>query len=112
MGLKGLTVDVFTDLVKEIDMFKAVGLLDKQFTGVTKIQGKHSQSAAFRFTSSTSHLKASTKAYEDANKLIHNSHDFWVSAYAKLGQNAYSENPIVSINSKDGSDVFFRLLIK
>ncbi|KAL9971620.1 hypothetical protein ACROYT_G017809 [Oculina patagonica] len=100
------------DLAKEIDLFKAVGLGDKAFTGVTKTAGQHDKSAAYRFASSTSHLIASQKAFEQTDKLIHDSHDFIVSAFFKIDKNSkYDDNPIVSISSQDGHELFFKLIV-
>lgn len=44
-------------------------------------------------------------------RLIYNSSDFIVSTYAKLGTNEIYQNPIVSINSKDGNQLYFLLQI-
>lgn len=104
-------VVLLTGLVKEIDLFKEVGLLSGQHTGVTATTGKHGKTAAFHFTTRTSHLIANQKAYDDANKVINSSHDFWVSAWAKLEANGRYQNPIVSISSKDGNQLFFLLTI-
>ena len=103
---------LLTGLVKEIDLFKEVGLISgQQFTGISLTTGQHGKSAAFHFTTKTSHLIANQKAYEDADNVIHNSHDFWVSAWAKIDANARYQNPIVSISSKDGNQLFFLLKI-
>ena len=104
-------VVLFTDLVQEIDLFKEVGLLGGQFTGVTSTKGQNDKSSAFHFTTKTSHLIAKQKAFDEANKMIHDSHDFWISAWAKLDANGRYENPIVSISSKDGNQLFFLLTI-
>ena len=104
---------MFTDLVQEIDLFKEVGLLDGQFTGVTSTKGQNDKSSAFHFTTKTSHLIAKQKAFDEANKMIHDSHDFWVSAWFKIDQaNAKEENAIVSVSSKDGRVKFFQLILK
>lgn len=101
----------FSDLVEEVDLFKAVGLGDKAFAGVTKATGRNDESAAYRFTTSTSDLIASQQAFEQADKMIHNSHDFIVSAYVKLDLLRRYDNPIVSISSKSGHDLFFKLVV-
>lgn len=101
----------FTDLPKEIDVFNAVGLGDKVFTGVSSTTGQNDKSPAYHFTTSTSHLIASQKAFEQADKLIHNSRDFIVSSYAKIDANNRYSNPIVSISSKDGHQLYFLLTI-
>lgn len=43
--------------------------------------------------------------------MIHNSHDFIVSAYVKLNLLGRYDNPIVSISSKSGHDLFFKLVV-
>lgn len=97
-----------TDIPKEIDMFREVGLLDKAFTGVTK--GSYNNRVSSHFTTSASDLIAKKAAFEKANKMIHESHDFRVTAYAKLDTNAkYADNTIVSISSKDGQRLYFML---
>ena len=104
-------VVLLTGLVKEILLFKEVGLLSGQHTGVTLTTGQHGKSAAFHFTDQTKGLVANRKAYDDAKKVIHDSHDFWLSAWAKLDASHGYQNTIVSINSKDGSQLFFVLTI-
>lgn len=97
-----------TDIPKEIDMFREVGLLDKVFTGVTK--GSYNNRVSFHFTTSASDLIAKKAAFEKASKMIYESHDFRVTAYAKLDTNAkYADNTIVSISSKDGQRLYFML---
>ena len=56
-------------------------------------------------------LIATPAAYSDANKLIHDSHDFQVSAYAKIDSVARQSpaNTLVSIQSKDGKTLLFRV---
>ena len=53
----------------------------------------------------------SQNAFEEVNKLIYNSNDFTVSAYAKLGTSEIYKNHILSINSKDGNQLYFLLQI-
>ena len=101
----------FSDLAEEVDLFKAVGLGDKAFAGVTKTTGQNDQSAAYRFTNSKSDLIASQQAFEQADKMIHNSHDFIVSAYVKLDLLRRYDNPIVSISSQSGHDMFFKFVV-
>ncbi|XP_078371069.1 uncharacterized protein LOC144654718 [Oculina patagonica] len=101
------------ELAKEIDLFKAVGLGDKAFTDVTKTTGQNDKSAAYHFASKTPDLIASQKAFERTDKLIHNSHDFIVSAFFKIDPKAidyYPDNPIVSISSQKGW-LFFKLMV-
>ena len=105
-------VVLLTGLVKEILLFKEVGLLSGQHKGVTSTTGQHGKSAAFHFTDQTKDLIANQKAYDDANKVIHNSHDFWLSAWAKLDASHGYQNTIVSISSGDGSEEFFDLTIR
>ncbi|XP_029212326.2 protein kinase C-binding protein NELL2-like [Acropora millepora] len=102
------------NLVDKIEMFKAVGLLNKQFTGVTHTSGKLANGKAFHFTDKTTHLIASQEAYNQANKLIHNSHDFSIFAWAKIDSDpsAIYRNTIVSISSKAGSDLFLLVMIE
>ncbi|KAJ7383759.1 hypothetical protein OS493_026290 [Desmophyllum pertusum] len=92
------------DLAKEINIFKEVGLGDKAFAGVTSTTGQNDKSTAYHFTTSTPNLLSSPKAFGQADNLIHNSHDFIVSAYAKIDANSRYSNPIVSISSKDGHE--------
>ena len=102
------------NLVDKIEMFKAVGLLNKQFIGVTQTSGKLANGKAFHFTDQTSHLIASQGAYNQANKLIHNSHDFSIFAWAKIDSvpSAIYRNTIVSVSSKTGSELFLLVMIE
>ena len=103
---------LFTDVVNEIDMFKEVGLLDKPLPqGVTSTQGQNNSSRAFHFTTSAKDLVANQNAFNDADTLIHDSQDFWVSAWVKLDANDYSDNTILSISSEDGNVLYFKLKI-
>jgi len=106
-----LLIKFFLDLAEEIDLFKAVGLGDKAFAGVTKTTGQNDRSAAYRFTTSTKDLIASQQAFEQANKMIHSSHDFIVSAYVKLNPTRKYDNPVVSISSQGGHDLFFKFVV-
>ncbi|XP_074619475.1 protein kinase C-binding protein NELL2-like isoform X1 [Acropora palmata] len=101
------------NLVDKIEMFKAVGLLNKQFTGVTQTSGKLGNGKAFHFTDQTTHLIASQEAYNQANKLIHNSYDFSIFAWAKIDSDpsAIYRNTIVSVSSKTGSELFLLVMI-
>ena len=102
------------NLVDKIEMFKAVGLLNKQFTGVTQTSGKLANGKAFHFTDKTTHLIASQEAYNQANKLIHNSHDFSIFAWAKIDSDpsAIYRNTILSVSSKTGSELFLLVMIE
>lgn len=102
---------LLTDLPKEINVFDAVGLGSKVFPGVSSTAGQNNKSPAYHFTQKTDHMIASQNAFEEVDKLIHNSSDFIVSAYAKLGAKEIYKNPIVSINSKDGNQLYFLLQI-
>lgn len=100
-----------SNLPKEINVFDAVGLGSKVFPGVSSTAGQNNKSPAYHFTQKTDHMIASQNAFEEVDKLIHNSSDFIVSAYAKLGAKEIYKNPIVSINSKDGNQLYFLLQI-
>ena len=103
---------LFPGIVQEIDMFKEVGLLDKPLPqGVTSTQGQNNNSRAFRFTTQAQNLVANETAFNNANTLIHDSKDFWVSAWVKLDANDFSGNTILSISSADGNDLYFKLKI-
>ena len=95
-------------------MFKEVGLLSSSPLpqGVTSIQGQHSSSSAFHFATSTTGLVANQNAYDEANKLIHDSQDFWVSAWAKIDKNGIKDNTIVSISTKTKPELYFKLTLK
>ena len=96
-------------------MFKEVGLLDKYPEslpqGVTSTQGQNNNSLAFRFTTQAQKLVANETAFNNADTLIHDSKDFWVSAWVKLDANDFSGNTILSISSADGNDMYFKLKI-
>lgn len=99
-------------IVQEIDMFKEVGLLDKPLPkGVTSTVGQNGNSRAFHFTTSAENLVANQNAYNNADKLIHDSQDFWVSAWVKLDSSDVSDNTILSVSSGDGDDLYFKLKI-
>ena len=103
---------LFPGIVQEIDMFKEVGLLDKPLPqGVTSTQGQNSKSRAFHFTTQAQDLRANQNAFHNANTLIHDSQDFWVSAWVKLDTNNPNDNTILSISSGDGNDLYFKLKI-
>ena len=103
---------LFPGIVQEIDMFKEVGLLDKPLPqGVTSTQGQNSNSRAFHFTTQAQNLLANQNAFNNADALIHDSQDFWVSAWVKLDANDFSSNTILSISSADGNDLYFKLKI-
>ena len=103
---------LFPGIVQEIDMFKEVGLLDKPLPqGVTSTQGQNSNSRAFHFTTQAQNLLANQNAFNNADTLIHDSQDFWVSAWVKLDTNNPNDNTILSISSADGNDLFFKLKI-
>lgn len=108
-----LTNGAFTiGIVQEIDMFKEVGLLDKPLPqGVTSTQGQNSNSRAFHFTTQAQNLLANQNAFNNADTLIHDSQDFWVSAWVKLDTNNPNDNTILSISSADGNDLYFKLKI-
>lgn len=88
-----------------------MGLGSKVFPGVSSTAGQNNKSPAYHFTQKTDHMIASQNAFKEVDKLIHNSSDFIVSAYAKLGAKEIYKNPIVSINSKDGNQLYFLLQI-
>ena len=96
-------------------MFKEFGLLDKYNEslpqGVTSTQGQNNNSLAFRFTTQAQELVANETAFNNADKLIHDSKDFWVSAWVKLDANNFRGNTILSISSGDGNDLYFKLKI-
>ena len=96
-------------------MFKEVGLLDKYPEslpqGVTSTQGQNNNSLAFRFTTQAQKLVVNETAFNNADTLIHDSKDFWVSAWVKLDANDFSGNTILSISSRDGNDMYFKLKI-
>ena len=93
-------------------MFKEVGLLDKPLPqGVTSTQGQNNSSRAFHFTTQAQNLVANQSAFNNTDTLIHNSQDFWVSAWVKLDANDYSDNTILSISSGDGNHLYFKLKI-
>ena len=103
---------LFPGIVQEIDMFKEVGLLDKPLPqGVTSTQGQNSNSRAFHFTTQAQNLLANPNAFNNADTLIHDSQDFWVSAWVKLDTNNPNDNTILSISSADGNDLYFKLKI-
>ena len=81
--------------------------------GVKATIGYHSNSSAYFFGKLTSNLIANAQAMVDAAKLIHESHDFVVSAYAKVDPSAiYGSNTIVSINSQNGQKAYFLVGMK
>lgn len=103
---------MLTDLVKEIDLFKEVGLLSGSLpAGVTATTGQNGKGQAFNFTVQTSHLKANQAAYDEANKLIHESRDFWISAWFKLYDGYRYNNPILSISSSKGEQSYLSVMI-
>ena len=103
---------LFPGIVQEIDMFKEVGLLDKPLPqGVTSTQGQNNSSRAFHFTTSAKDLVANQTAFNNTDTLIHDSQDFWVSAWVKLDTNNPNDNTILSISSGDGNDLYFKLKI-
>ena len=95
-------------------MFNAVGLLNKRFDGVTPTTGQHANSQAFEFTQQTKDLIANQKAYDEANRLIHESHDFSIFAWAKIASNpnAIYRNTILSISSKKGDELYLLVMIE
>lgn len=112
--LLGGTISFDPSLVDEIDMFNAVGLLNKRFDGVTPTTGQHANSQAFEFTQQTKDLIANQKAYDEANRLIHESHDFSIFAWAKIASNpnAIYRNTILSISSKKGDELYLLVMIE
>ena len=93
-------------------MFKEVGLLDKPLPqGVTSTQGQNNSSRAFRFTTQAQNLVANQTAFNNTDTLIHDSKDFWVSAWVKLDLSDPNDNTILSISSADGNDLYFKLKI-
>ena len=103
---------LFPGIVQEIDMFKEVGLLDKALPqGVSSTLGRNGNSRAFHFTTQAQDLRANQNAFNNANTLIHQSQDFWVSAWVKLEANNPNDNTILSISSGDGNDLYFKLKI-
>ena len=93
-------------------MFKEFGLLVKPLPqGVTSTQGQNNSSGAFRFTTQAQKLVANQTAFNNTDTLIHDSKDFWVSAWVKLDANDFSSNTILSISSADGNDLYFKLKI-
>ena len=90
-----------------MNLFKTVSNLSSD-PGVKTAAGYHDKSPAYTFSTRTSNLVASSQAMVDAGKLIYESYDFVVSAYAKVNKDAiYGNNPIVSINSNNGQKVLF-----
>lgn len=94
-------------LVKEVNLFTAVsGITGNPITvtGVSRTTGSpHSSGLALLFKDKTPDLIANAQALADAGKLIHESHDFIVSAYTKIDPTAkYANNPILSISSQNG----------
>ena len=93
-------------------MFKEFGLLVKPLPqGVTSTQGQNNSSRAFRFTTQAQNLVANQTAFNNTDTLIHDSKDFWVSAWVKLDTNNPNDNTILSISSADGNDLYFKLKI-
>ena len=93
-------------------MFSAVSGLSSD-PGVKATIGYRSNSSAYFFGKLTLNLIANAQAMVDAAKLIHESHDFVVSAYAKVDPSAiYGSNTIVSITSQDAQKLYFLVAIR
>ncbi|XP_031558152.1 uncharacterized protein LOC116294654 [Actinia tenebrosa] len=110
-GFLSTTAQV-ADLPKEINFFTEAGLTTNTPPGVSKVSGHHSNSPAYRFTSSTRNIISRQKGLDDARRVISESHDFVVSAYVKMDSKAkYGKNAILSISSSDGQQLYFFIAI-